>query len=74
MQRSCVVKNDTKIWEFGGQEVESKAETLSVNNVLAEGMYFLNKSSPSFWTFHCPNSSCDLGTRSQFLNTFYTIL
>ena len=37
--------------EFGEQVVESKIDKSSVYNVLAEGMYFLDKSSPSNFNF-----------------------
>ena len=45
------MKND--LWfqkwhkEFGEQVAESKVDKSSVNNVLAEGMYFLDKSGSS---------------------------
>ena len=70
-QRSCTVKNG--LWfqkwhkEFGEQVVESKVDKPSAYNIIAEGMNFLDKSSPSnwifwtkvahlistFWIFHC---------------------
>ena len=37
--------------EFGEQVVECKVDKSSVYNVLAEGMYFLDKSSPSNFNF-----------------------
>ena len=55
IQESCVVKNN--LWfqkwhkEFGEKVVESKVDKSTVYNVLAEGMYFLDKSSPSNFNF-----------------------
>ena len=68
--------------EFGEQVVESKVDKSSAYNVLTEGMYFLNKSSPSNFNFSdfpllvwsCPNSSCDFWNQNQFLYKFCTIL
>ena len=53
--------------EFGEQVVESKFNKSSLYHVLAEGMWFLDKSSPSNFNFldfpllvwSCPNSSCN---------------
>ena len=54
----------------------------SVHNVLAEGMYFLDKVAHriiTFWTFHCLYEVVQISyvifeTRSQFLYKFCTIL
>ena len=53
--------------EFGEQVVESKVDKPSAYNIIAEGMNFLDKSSPSNFNFldfpllpwSCPNFSCD---------------
>ena len=80
------MKND--LWfqklhkEFGEEVVETKVDKSSVYNVLAEGMYFLDKSShriSTFWTFHCLSEVIQIPhmifeTRSQFLDKFSTIL
>ena len=75
---TCGFKNE----QFGEQVVESKVDKSSVYNVLAEGMYFLDKSSPSnfnFWTLRCLSEVVQIPhvifeTRSQFLYKFCTIL
>ena len=46
-----VSKITEKIWECGEQVVESKIDKSSVYNVSAEGMHFLDKSSPSSFNF-----------------------
>ena len=86
LKKNIELRND--LWfqkwhkEFGEQVVESKVDKSSVYNVLTEGMYYLNKSSPSNFNFSdfpllvwsCPNSSCDFWNQNQFLYKFCTIL
>ena len=71
IQRNFAVKNDllSQKWckEVGEQVVESKVDKSSVYNVLAEGMYLLDKNGS--WNFNllyfpllvwsCPNFLCD---------------
>ena len=73
IQKSCVVKND--LWfqkwrnEFGGfshKQLKVMLHKSSKYKLLAEEMYFLDKSSPSNFNFldfplivwSCPNSPC----------------
>ena len=44
---TCGFKNHIRNLQICKQAVENKIEKSSVYNVLAEGMYFLDKSSPS---------------------------
>ena len=44
--------------EFGKQVVESKIDKSLVYNVLAEGIYFLDKSSPSNFNYFGLSTAC----------------
>ena len=49
--RKYVIRELKNTEEFGEQVVESKVDKSSPYNGLAEGMYFLDKSSPSKFNF-----------------------
>ena len=85
-QRSCVIKNELRFQKWHKESGEFLHKVMldksSVYNGLAEGMCYLDKSSPSnfdFWTFYWLSEVAQIphgifDTRSQLLYKLCTIL